>query len=55
MAQYNITIVEELLYGFLSNEKDKAFSKHLEQIFIQALMKQSVDKLGVEYYEGTEG
>ena len=39
MAQFNITITEELLNGlFLSNGKDAAFSKLLEEIFNQILM-----------------
>jgi len=34
MAQFNITITEELLHGlFLSNGRDEAFSKLLEEIF----------------------
>jgi putative transposase len=35
MAQYNITITEELLHGlFLSNGRDEAFSKLLEEILL---------------------
>lgn len=34
MAQYNITLSEELLHGlFVSDGKDKVFSKLLEEIF----------------------
>ncbi len=34
MAQYNITLNEELLHGlFVSDGKDAAFSKLLEEIF----------------------
>ncbi len=55
MAQYNITITEELLHGlFLSDGKDKAFSKLLEEIFNQVLLAQSSDQLGAEPYERTE-
>jgi putative transposase len=55
MAQYNITITEELLHGlFLSNGKDKAFSKLLEEIFNQVLLAQSSEQLGAEPYERTE-
>jgi putative transposase len=39
MAQYNITITKELLHGlFLSNGRDEAFSKLLEEIFNQVLL-----------------
>jgi putative transposase len=56
MAQYNITITEELLHGlFLSNGKDEAFSKLLEEIFNQVLLAQSTEQLGAEPYERTEG
>jgi len=34
MARFNITITEELLHGlFLSNGRNEAFSKLLEEIF----------------------
>jgi putative transposase len=56
MAQFNITITEELLHGlFLSNGKDEAFSKLLEEIFNQVLLAQSTEQLGAEPYERTEG
>jgi putative transposase len=55
MAQFNITITEELLHGlFLSNGKDEAFSKLLEEIFNQVLLAQSSEQLGAEPYERTE-
>jgi putative transposase len=55
MAQYNITITEELLHGlFLSNGKDKAFSRLLEEIFNQVLLAQSSEQLGAQPYERTE-
>ena len=56
MAQFNITITEELLHGlFLSNGKDEAFSKLLEEIFNQVLLAQSTEQLGAAPYERTEG
>jgi transposase-like protein len=56
MAQFNITITEELLHGlFLSNDRDEAFSKLLEEIFNQILLAQSTEQLGAEPYERTEG
>src|SRR5690606_25986984 len=55
MAQFNITITEELLHGlFLSNGRDEAFSKLLEEIFNQILLAQSTEQIGVEPYERTE-
>ncbi|MGI6373282.1 MAG: IS256 family transposase [Caldicoprobacterales bacterium] len=55
MAQYNITITEELLHGlFLSNGRDEAFSKLLEEIFNQVLLAQSSEQLRAEPYERTE-
>jgi len=56
MAQFNITITEELLHGlFLSNGRDEAFSKLLEEIFNQVLLAQSTEQLGADPYERTEG
>lgn len=56
MAQFNITITDELLHGlFLSNGKDEAFSKLLEEIFNQVLLAQSTEQLGADPYERTEG
>ena len=56
MAQFNITITEELLHGlFLSNGRDEAFLKLLEEIFNQILLAQSTEQLGAEPYERTEG
>ncbi|NLB66932.1 MAG: IS256 family transposase [Bacteroidales bacterium] len=55
MAQFNITITEELLHGlFLSNGRDEAFSKLLEEIFIQVLLAQSSEQIGAEPYERAE-
>src|SRR5690554_3925712 len=55
MAQFNITITEELLHGlFLSKGKDEAFAKLMEEIFNQVLMAQSTEQLGAEPYERTE-
>ena len=55
MAQFNITITEELLHGlFLSNGRDEAFSKLLEEIFNQVLLAQSSEQLGADPYERTE-
>ncbi|MGI6562994.1 MAG: hypothetical protein ACOX3Q_10580 [Clostridia bacterium] len=46
MAQFNITITEELLHGlFLSNGRDEAFAKLLEEIFNQVLLAQSSEQL----------
>jgi len=54
MAQFNITITEELLHGlFLSNGRDEAFSKLLEEIFNQILLAQSSEQLRAELYERT--
>jgi putative transposase len=55
MAQFNITITEEILHGlFLSNGRDEAFSKLLEEIFNQVLLAQSSEQVGAEPYERTE-
>jgi hypothetical protein len=55
MAQFNITITEELLHGlFLSNGRDEPFSKLLEEIFNQVLLAQSSEQVGAEPYERTE-
>jgi putative transposase len=46
MTQFNITISGELLHGlFLSNGKDEAFAKLLEEIFNQVLLAQSSEQL----------
>ncbi|HHT65164.1 MAG TPA: IS256 family transposase [Clostridiales bacterium] len=51
----NITITEELLHGlFLSNGRDEAFSKLLEEIFNQVLLAQSSEQIGAEPYERAE-
>ncbi len=55
MAQFNITITEELLHGlFLSNGRDEAFSKLMEEIFNQILLAQSTEQIGAQPYERTE-
>jgi transposase-like protein len=55
MAQFNIIITEEILHGlFLSNGRDEAFSKLLEEIFNQVLLAQSTEQIGAEPYERTE-
>ena len=55
MAQFNITITEELLHGlFLSNGRDEAFSKLLEEIFNQVLLAQSTEQIRAQPYERTE-
>ena len=55
MAQFNITITEELLHGlFLSNGRDEAFSKLMEEIFNQVLLAQSTEQIGAQPYERTE-
>jgi len=40
---------------FLSNGRDEAFSKLLEEIFNQVLLAQSTEQLGAAPYERTEG
>jgi len=55
MAQFNITLNEEHLKGlFLSDGKDEAFSKLLEEVFNQVLLAQSTEQLGAAPYERTE-
>ncbi len=55
MAQYNITLTEELLHGlFVSNGRDEAFSKLLETIFNQVLLSQSSEQIGASPYERTD-
>ncbi|QRN84775.1 IS256 family transposase [Clostridia bacterium] len=55
MAQYNITLTEELLHGlFVSDGKDEAFSNLLEEIFNQVLVAQSNDQIGAAPYERTD-
>ena len=55
MAQFNITLTEEHLHGlFLSNGRDEAFAKLLEDIFNQVLLAQSTEQLGAGPYERTE-
>ena len=55
MAQFNITLTEELLHGlFLSDGRDQAFSKLMEEIFNQVLLAQSKDQIGAEPYERTD-
>jgi transposase-like protein len=55
MAQFNITLTEEHLHGlFVSNGRDEAFSKLLEEIFNQVLIEQSKEQIGAEPYERTD-
>lgn len=55
MAQFNITLNEEHLHQlFLSNGRDEAFSKLLEEIFNQVLLAQSAEQIGAQPYERTE-
>lgn len=55
MAQYYITLTEELLHGlFVSNGRDDAFKKLLETIFNQVLLSQSVEQIGADPYERTD-
>ena len=55
MAQYNITISQELLKGlFLPNGKDETFKELLEQIFNQVLLAQSAEQLQALPYERSE-
>lgn len=55
MAQYNITLTEELLHGlFVSDGKCKAFSKLMEEIFNQVLRAQSDEQIGAAPYERTD-
>lgn len=47
MAQLNITLDTELLYGiFAKDSKDEVFSKLLEKILNQVLLAQSAEQLG---------
>lgn len=53
--QYIITLTKEHLHGlFLSNGRDEAFSKLLEEIFNQVLLAQSNEQLCAAPYERTE-
>lgn len=55
MAQYNITLTEELLHGlFVSDGKDQAFARLLEEIFNQVLLAQSDEQIGAAPYERTD-
>src|SRR5690554_6383393 len=55
MAQYYITLTEEHLHGlFVSNGRDEAFAKLLEEIFNQVLLAQSTEQLQAAPYERTE-
>lgn len=55
MAQYNITLTKEHFHGlFISNGRDKAFAKLLEEIFNQVLLAQSAEQLHAAPYERTE-
>lgn len=55
MAQFNITLSEEHLHElFVSNGRDEAFSKLLEEIFNQVLLAQSTEQIGAKPYERTQ-
>ena len=55
MAQFNITLTEELLHGlFSSNGRDQAVAKLLEEIFNQVLIAQSKEQIGADPYERTD-
>lgn len=55
MAQFNITLSGEHLKDlFLSDGKDEAFSRLLEEIFNQVLLAQSTEQLGAKPYERTD-
>ena len=55
MAQFNITLSAEHLHGlFISNGRDQAFAKLLEEIFNQVLLAQSSDQIGAQRYERTD-
>ena len=55
MAQFNITLSGENLKDlFLSDGKDEAFSRLLEEIFNQVLLAQSTEQLGAKPYERTD-
>lgn len=49
MAQFNITLTTEHLHGlFLSDGRDEAFAKLLEEILNQVLMAQSSEQIGAD-------
>ncbi len=48
MAQYNITLSDEILHGFLS--QDQRLAKLLEQVLNQILEAQLMDQLGAGRY-----
>jgi putative transposase len=52
-GSYNITISDEILHGFLSQNQGPA--KLLEQVLNQILEAQLTDQLGAGRYERTEG
>ena len=55
MAQFNITLTDELLHGlFSSNGRDQAVAKLLEEIFNQVLIAQSKEQIGADPYERTD-
>ncbi|NMA96121.1 MAG: IS256 family transposase, partial [Clostridiales bacterium] len=52
MTQFNITLSGEHLKDlFLSDGKDEAFSRLLEEIFNQVLLAQSTEQLRAKPYE----
>lgn len=51
MAQFNITITEELLHGlFLSNDRDEAFSK-LDEVLSGVVMSGQQLNMPCTYYQ----
>ncbi len=55
MAQFNITLIEEHFHGlFVSNGRNEAFSKLLEEILNQVFLVQSLEQIGADLYERTE-
>jgi len=52
MAQYHITVNDELLHGLFT--RDEGLAKLLEQVFNQILEAQAEEQLGARRYERTE-
>jgi len=56
MAQFNITLTDEVLHGlFTSNGRDQAFARLMEEIINQVLLAQSKEQIGADPYERTDG
>jgi len=55
MAQFNITLTTEHLHGlFLSDGRDEAFAKLLEEILNQVLLAQPSEQICADRYERTD-